>query len=78
MKEGEEGNVPWEFLYQEIKGLTTKVDGLKGEISDLREEIAEHRVRIQDDRKFQSAVWGIVSGVLSAGSVAIIDIYLKK
>lgn len=66
------------YIFQELKAITQKMDAIKSEISDLRVEIAEHRVKIQDQRKIHGAVWGILSGALSAGSVAVIDFILKK
>lgn len=65
-------------LQEDIRSLSVKLDQVNEQITIIRIEMAEHRVRINEDRRFHSSLWGILGGAISAVLVGLMDFIFKK
>lgn len=65
-------------VYSELRNISRKIDLLQEEVVKLRVTSAEHHVQIHDGRKWAVTALGALGGILSAATVTLIDIFVRR
>lgn len=65
-------------IFSELEKIHKKIDMLNEQITLLRINEATAKVQIKDTKKFQSGVWGLIGGLVSAAAIAFFESLFKK
>lgn len=65
-------------IFSELEKIHKKIDMLNEQITILRIDAATSKLQIKDVKKFQSSIWGVIGGAVSAIMMSIVESLFKK